>query len=145
MEYIGRLEHELSSWPDVSIHPHRFGGREFRFGSAEIGHIHTDGAVDIPYPLSIHDALIAEGHAAQHRWVPNSGWITFHVHDEGDIKHAVWLMRLSYLRYKLKSAIDPLVLLEHESEQLCLSPKTMSLFAQLLPATARPMTEPSTV
>jgi hypothetical protein len=31
MAYFERLEQELSSLPDVSTHPHRFGGREFRF------------------------------------------------------------------------------------------------------------------
>src|ERR1700682_5468815 len=36
--------------------------------------------------------------------VPNSGWTTFHVRDEGDLDHALSLMRLSYLRYALKTA-----------------------------------------
>ena len=39
----------------------------------------------------------------EHRWVPNSGWITFQMRSEKDLSHALWLMRLSYLRYALKS------------------------------------------
>jgi Luciferase len=107
MRYFERLEQEISSWPDVSTHPHRFGGREFRFKAAEIGHMHLGGAVDIPFPRSIRDELLANGLAQEHRWVPNSGWITFQIRDEEDVKHAVWLMRLSYLRYVLKTASDP--------------------------------------
>src|SRR6266849_892421 len=85
---------------------HRFGGKEFRFGSAEVGHIHAGGIVDIPFPRSVRDALLAEGLAEEHRWVPNSGWITFHICSEEDLKRALWLMRLSYLRYTLKTAAD---------------------------------------
>ncbi len=106
MKYLKKLEDEVSAWPNVSIHAHRFGGREFCFGSAEIGHLHRGGSVDIPFPRAVRDALLEEGLAEEHRWVPNSGWITFQVFREEDLKHAPWLMRLSYLRYALKSAAD---------------------------------------
>ena len=101
MTHLKRLEEEISTWPNISIHPHRFGGREFRFGSAELGHVHTGGVVDIPFSRSVRDALLTEGLAEEHRWVPNSGWITFRVRSrsEEDLRHAIWLMRLSYLRY----------------------------------------------
>ena len=127
MKYFEGLEQQVSSWANVSSHPHRFGGREFRFGSAEIGHIHIGGAVDIPFPRSVRDALLAEGLADEHRWVPNSGWITFRVRGEEDVKHAVWLMRLSYLRYALKIASDPRRALDEYGEELQLSSKLKSL------------------
>lgn len=107
MNYLKDLEDEISAWPHISVHGHRFGGREFRFGSAELGHIHNGGIVDIPFPRSLRDALLAEGLAEEHHWVPNSGWITFHVRNGDDFQHAVWLMRLSYLRYALKTAPNP--------------------------------------
>jgi hypothetical protein len=55
------------------------------------------------FRVQVRDALLAEGLAEEHRWVPNSGWTSFHVRSEDDFKHAVWLMRLSYLRYALKT------------------------------------------
>src|SRR6201987_6277430 len=97
MNYLKKLEDEISTWPNVSVYSHRFGGTEFRFGNAEVGHVHTGGVVDIPFPRSIHDVLLAEGLAQQHRWVPNSGWITFRIRSEADIEHALWLMRLTNL------------------------------------------------
>jgi hypothetical protein len=133
MKYFERVEQEISSWPGVSTHPHRFGGREFRFKAAEIGHIHVGGIVDIPFPRSIRDALLAEGLAQEHRWVPNSGWITFQVRGEEDFKHAVWLMRLSYLRYALKTASDPRRCLDEYSEELQLSPQLRSLLEPFVP------------
>ena len=115
MKHLKKLEGEVSAWPSISVRPHRFRGREFLFRSAEVGHVHQGGIVDIPFPRSVRDALLAEGLAEEHRWVPNSGWITFHIRSEEDLKHALWLMRLSYLRYALKTARDPRGLLEQLS------------------------------
>ena len=133
MNELKQLAAEVSAWPNVSTHPHRFGGREFRFGDAEIGHIHTGGIVDIPFPRSIHDVLLAEGLAEEHHWVPNSGWITFRMRGEGDLARALWLMRLSYLRYALKTSPDAPALLEQESEGLDLGARFRSLLQPFLP------------
>jgi len=133
MKYLCRLEDEISAWPNVSVHPHRFGGKEFRFGKAEIGHVHRDGTVDIPFPRAVRDALLEEGQAEEHRWVPNSGWTTFKVRDEADMHHAARLMRISYLRYALKADSDPHQLLLRESESLHLSPRFISLLEVFAP------------
>ncbi len=96
-----------------------------------------------PAPFAMR--FCADGLAEQHHWVPNSGWTTFHVRGEGDLDHALWLMRLSYLRYALKTASDPSGMLERESEELGLSPHLRSLLQQHLPTkpecvTADPLT-----
>jgi Family of unknown function (DUF5519) len=133
-DHLKKLEDEILAWPHVSVHPHRFGGREFLFDEAEVGHVHTGGIVDIPFPRSVRDALLANGLAEEHHWVPNSGWITFNLRNEEDLKHALWLMRLSYLRYALKKAGDPRMLLEQESEDLRLSPQFKSLLEPFVPS-----------
>jgi hypothetical protein len=125
--YVKTLEEEILTWPHLSVHSHRFGGREFLLDEAEVGHVHTGGTVDIPFPRSVRDALLAEGLAEEHHWVPNSGWITFRIRSEQDISHALWLMRLSYLRYALKVATDPRRLFEKKSEGLGLNPCFKSL------------------
>lgn len=70
------------------MHPHRFAAREYRFGRAEVGHVHFWGDVDIPFPRPIHDFLLAHNLAEQHRWVPNSGWTTFRIRGDRDVEHA---------------------------------------------------------
>jgi hypothetical protein len=127
MNYLESIEQEVCSWPEVSVHPHRFGGREFRYGSAEIGHFHPGGIVDIPFPRPVRDALLDEHLAEEHQWVPNSGWVTFHARTENDLQHALWLLRLSYLRYSLKVAANPKDLFERESDKLRLSTRFKSL------------------
>jgi hypothetical protein len=129
-----KFETEVSAWPHISVHPHRFGGREFRLEKAEVGHVHTWGAVDIPFTRAIRDALLEEALAEEHRWVPNSGWTTFHMRSEKDLEHALWLMRLSYLRYALKAESDPDRLLIQATEDLHLTPRFASLLAQFVPA-----------
>lgn len=135
MSHSAELEDQVSSWPNVSAQPHRFGGREFRFGNAELGHIHFGGILDIPFPRSVHDALLADGLASEHHWVPNSGWITFRIRNQRDFDHALWLLRLSYLRYALKTAADPRALLDRECESLHLSPHYCALLEPFLPRT----------
>ena len=112
LKQVKTLGDIVSAWSRISVYPHRFGGIGFQFGDAEVGHVHTDGIVDIRFPRSVRDALLAEGLAQEHHWVPNSGWITFQMRGEEDLSHALWLMRLSYLRYALKTATDPQKLLE---------------------------------
>jgi len=67
MNHVNRFEEVVSAWPGVSVHPHRFGGREFRIGNAEVGHVHTGGIVDIPFPRLVRDALLEKGLAEQHK------------------------------------------------------------------------------
>jgi hypothetical protein len=136
MNSLKKLEEEVGSWANISVHPHRFGGREFLFGAAEVGHVHAGGIVDIPFPRSVRDALLADGLAEEHHWVPNSGWITFRIRGEEGLPHAVWLMRMSYIRYALKSASDPRKMFEREIEELHLSLRFRSLLEQFVPKTA---------
>jgi hypothetical protein len=129
---IRKLEAQIASWAEVTVHAHRFGGREFRFRKAEVGHIHSGGEVDIPFTRAIHDALLEEGMAEEHRWVPDSGWVTFRVRGEEDLPHAIWLMRLSYLRYALKADAEPQKLLEEEAKRLNLSLQFRSLLGRFV-------------
>lgn len=134
MNYMESLERCVCSWPEVSIHPHRFGGREFRYGSAEIGHAHPGGIVDIPFPRPVRDALLDEHLAEEHQWVPNSGWVTFRVRTGDDLQHAVWLLRLSYVRYALKTDVNPREMAEREADKLGLNAR----FRLLLQTFIRP-------
>jgi Family of unknown function (DUF5519) len=134
----GRLKEEVSSWPGISVHPHRFAAWEYRFGKTEVGHVHFWGDVDIPFPRSVHDYLLDHRLAVQHHWVPNSGWTSFHIRGDKGVEHAIWLMRLSYLRYALKSAPDPVELLETEAERLHLRPNLVSLLSPFIPTGATP-------
>ncbi len=136
MRHLKEIEDRIAAWPHVSVHPHRFGGREFRYGKAEVGHVHAGGVVDIPFPRSIRDALLAGGLAEEHHWVPNSGWITFRVRSEADFEHALWLMRLSYVRYALKKEVDARGFFDRECERLHLNSDFRARLEKFVPLKA---------
>jgi hypothetical protein len=134
MTLAKEFEEKVAAWLDVSLHPHRFGGREFLYRDhAEIGHIHVGGVLDIPFPRAIHDALLQRGLAGEHHFVPDSGWTTFRLRTAADLRHALWLMRLSYLRYALKTAQNPQDLLRRESQELGLGAEFQSLLEPFMP------------
>src|SRR5262245_43361368 len=103
IEISETIERELLSWPDVTAGPHRFGGRAFRVGKTEIGHLHGNTVADLPFPRAERDALVASGKVSPHHHLPNSGWVSFYFQSEGDIPFALSLFRRNYERiYKRK-------------------------------------------
>jgi len=93
---------EIGSLPGVTSHPHRFGGIEFNLLRRELGHLHGDYLLDIPFPLKIKDKLIKEHKVKPHHILPESGWISFYINSEKDIKEGVELLKLSYKLAKQK-------------------------------------------
>ncbi len=84
------------SWPQTEASPHRFGGLEFRLGRREIGHVHGDYLVDIPFPRRIRDEIVAAGDAQPHHVLPASGWVSLYLRSEADTERAIRLLRRSY-------------------------------------------------
>ena len=96
----------LLTWNGMEAHPHRFGGTEFRIGRREIGHIHGDVLVDIPFPKKVRDEIVAAGEAEPHHVLAETGWVSFYLRDEGDIERAIALLKRSYdLALKQKSKV----------------------------------------
>jgi len=92
-----KVTQTLLSWQGIQALPHRFGGTEYRLGEKrEIGHIHGDEWVDIPFPTSVRQELVESGKAQPHHILPESGWITFYIRQPEDIARAIDLFKLSY-------------------------------------------------
>ncbi len=91
-----RIADAVTSWPGVTAQPHRFGGVEFGIGKREIGHIHGDHLVDIPFPRKVRDEIVAAGRARPHHILPETGWVSFYLRQETDVEQAIALLRESY-------------------------------------------------
>ena len=85
-----------TSWEGVTVAPHRFGGVEYVIGTREIGHIHGDHVVDIPFPKKVRDELVTAGRAQPHHILPETGWVSFYLHQETDVEQAITLLHESY-------------------------------------------------
>jgi predicted DNA-binding protein (MmcQ/YjbR family) len=84
------------SWSGVTSQAHRFGGTEYRLGRREIGHIHGDYLVDVPFPKKVRNELIAAGRAEPHHILPDSGWVSFYIRRADQVEQAISLLRQSY-------------------------------------------------
>jgi Family of unknown function (DUF5519) len=98
-----QIVREVSAWGGVTVAPHRFGGIEFRIGRRELGHLHGGRLADLPFPVRVREGLVAAGDAELHHVLPESGWVSYHIRDSGDVPHVVGLFRLNYERPWLTS------------------------------------------
>lgn len=80
------------SWEGVTEHPHRFGGTEYRLGKREIGHIHGDRLVDIPFTKKARDQAIQKGKAEAHHILPDSGWVSIWLREPKNVDDALELL-----------------------------------------------------
>lgn len=97
-----RLETVILSWPGVTTRIHRFGGTEFTLnngqGRREIGHLHGNGLLDIPFSKALRDEAVQEGRALPHHIFPQSAWVSFFIRSEEDVPNAAALLRRNYER-----------------------------------------------
>jgi Family of unknown function (DUF5519) len=91
-----RIREVVSGWEEVTAAPHRFGGVEFRLGKRELGHIHGDGLVDIPFPKHVRDEVIAAGEAEPHHILLETGWVSVSLRSNEDVERAIRLLRRSF-------------------------------------------------
>ena len=88
------IEREVASWEGVTVHPHRFGGVEFRVGKRELGHLHETWA-DLPFTSRIREMLVETGRAEPHKFGVR-GWVSRDFDAE-----VIELFRLSYERARV--------------------------------------------
>ena len=91
-----RIHNAVAGWPGVTSGPHRFGGVEFRLGERELGHLHGESLLDVPFPRSVRKDLVSTGMAREHHMFPDSGWVSLPLKNEQDVEKAILLLRRSY-------------------------------------------------
>jgi hypothetical protein len=91
-----RIREAVLAWEGVTEGPHRFGGLEFRLGRRELGHIHGDSLVDIPFPIKVRNQVVAAGLAGPHHIIPESGWVSVFLRAEQDVDRAIQLLHRSF-------------------------------------------------
>jgi hypothetical protein len=93
-----QIVREVAAWPGVTTATHRFGGIEFRVGRRELGHLHGSRVADLPFPVRVRTDLVTAGQAEPHHVLPQSGWVSYDIHDTSDIAKVIALFRLNYDR-----------------------------------------------
>jgi hypothetical protein len=91
-----KIDAALQGWSGITSQPHRFGGRKYCLGRREIGHVHGDSLVDIPFPKPVRNELVTGGRAEPHHILPDSGWVSIYLRQAFDVDRAIELLRLSF-------------------------------------------------
>lgn len=91
-----KITSQVTAWDGVTSQPHRFGGVEYVLGTREIGHIHGDQLVDIPFPKKFRDEIVAQGRAEPHHILPETGWVSCYIRTEDDIEKIINLLKENY-------------------------------------------------
>jgi hypothetical protein len=98
---LKEIQKEISSWPNVTAEPHRFGGVEFRVNKREMGHMHGESLVDLPFPMKIRNDLINSGRVSPHHVLPRSGWVSYWINQDKEQKHEISaVIELFKMRYE---------------------------------------------
>jgi hypothetical protein len=101
---LASIQKQILSWPDVTAEPHKFGGIEFRLNKREMGHIHGERLVDLPFPMSTRNELVSAGRVSPHHVLPQSGWVSYWISKgEEDVPAVVELFRIRYGQLKPRS------------------------------------------
>jgi hypothetical protein len=109
------IEVAMQALPGVTPSPHRFGGTEYCLGRREIGHVHGDSLVDIPFTKRIREELVAAGRAERHHILPDSGWVSVYLREPADLDRAIELLRYSYERAQPRRGDGAVPELRHDN------------------------------
>ena len=99
---IQELEDRVASWDGVEVLIHRYGGRQFNYIDKEIGHVHSNGLLDIRFSRNLKESILKKGMANEHHLLKNTGWISFYIRSEGDVEKALRLLKTSIMEMRSK-------------------------------------------
>ncbi len=89
---------EVLGWPGVHTERGRFGDTAFYVQRRELGHLHDDRIADLPLPRALCDRLVGAEAAREHRWRPDSGWVTIALNSDRAVFDVLALPRANYER-----------------------------------------------
>jgi hypothetical protein len=92
---MSEVEAEVCRWPGMRTGVHRLGGIGFFFRGRESSHIHGNGLLDCFVGRANREALVRDGRALPHHIFPRSGWISFWIEHEEDVRPALELIRMA--------------------------------------------------
>lgn len=97
-DYLDIIEAEVTTWNGTTTTLHKYGGVQFNYHGTEIGHVHSNGLLDILFDRKSKQQLFTGGKIEHHHTFVKSGWISFYIKKEEDKEYALKLLKMAYLR-----------------------------------------------
>lgn len=98
LDMMDDIEAEVLKWKDTNAGFHKYGGLQLNHKGKEIGHIHSNGLLDMLLTRSVKRQLIEEGLIRDHHSFKNTGWISFYMESINDKEYALKLLKIGYNR-----------------------------------------------
>jgi len=133
---------EVRRWTGVEMRPHASpheagssDGVEFRLNGRQIGHIHSDCAIHLSLTKALKASVVKENLAEPLPIAPMSTWAMFNPTRVEDAVHAIWLLRLNYVRLRRQrltplAATNSALLQKHEAALGAVSSSVTALLKQ---------------
>jgi hypothetical protein len=96
---ISEIEAQVSEWPGMRSGVHRLGGTGFLSHGKESSHIHGNGLLDCFVGRATRNELVNDARALPHHIFPRSGWISFWIKGDEDVRPALKLIRIASERH----------------------------------------------
>ncbi len=139
---------EVRRWPGIELRSHasptpgEADGVEFRLYGKQVGHLHGDCSVHVPFPKAFRETVVMEQLAEPLPYAAGSGWAMFNPAQLTDAERAIWLLRLNYVRLRRQrltpSAAASSELLRHHEEELGPVSRTMKMLLERTQARTKP-------
>jgi len=143
---------EVRRWPGVQIRQHinplaaedGDDGVEFRLYGRQIGHVHHDCSVHLSLTKALKESVIEQGLAQPLEMAGSAGWAGFQAERAEDAAHAIWLLRLNYVRLRRQrmspdAAASSELLREHERALGDLTPSMSTVLERTQARAPRPL------
>ncbi len=96
LDCLDDIETEVLLWKGTYTSLHKYGGIQFNCNGKELGHIHSNGILDIRFSKKTKTQLMIEGKIAHHHIFKDTGWISFYIKGKEDNEYAIKLLKMAY-------------------------------------------------
>jgi len=105
LDWMDEIEAEVLRWQHTTSVIHKYGGMQFNYKGREIGHIHSNGLLDMLMSRSVKAQLMPDGRISDHHTFKNTGWISFCIRSVSDKDYALALLRMGFDRLAEKDVM----------------------------------------
>lgn len=95
LDWIDEIEASVLRWEGANTTTHEYGGIQFNIRHKEIGHIHSNGLVDVLLSKTLKSQLLSECRITNHHTFQQSGWVSFYLRTSEDKAYAIRLLKLA--------------------------------------------------
>jgi hypothetical protein len=96
---VSKVDQTVSAWPGMKITLHKYGGFQFNINDKEIGHMHSNGVVDILFDLKTKNQLLQQYNLQDHHVFKDSGWVSYYIRKKEDAVEVIKLLRISFEKH----------------------------------------------